>query len=362
MSAVIYALFFWTLTASASRVSLRGKHDPDDHPGHDDFHDDGGDYDDGDDFHEDYKGMCDDPDSPNYNPDHPKCGGAEMPWCDDPNDPDYDPSDPSCMGGEEMSMDDMEDIHGNGEDNMAEEMTDVDGGPKFEEFDANGDDLIDVNEAVTYGTVNGLPSDEVQDIFDYLDENKDGFVDRDEFDSSKGDEVTEDLAPTHEDLDLNTDGMVDWAEWELACVCGKTYLDTCASETMCKDLYNTADVDGDDLLSKKEFDGAGEACETADDGNCYILRGSGIMLRKLLKVKKSGRAVFALALQRARKFRKAHLKPKPKSSRQHPKSAVMLKRLIARKYGHHQQPRLRRRAAKRSHRMQRGAPRRIAFD
>lgn len=238
---------------------------------------------------------------------------------------------------------------GNGEDDMAEEMADVDNGPQFEEFDVNGDDKIDMNEAASYGVTNGIPMEEVDSVFKYLDADSDGSITREEWGKEKAKEATEDMAPTLSDLDLNGDGVIEYGEWEMGCVCGKTYLDTCASEDMCADLFESADTNFDKILDKAEFDGAGANCESADDGNCELLASSqpsdvehskkpSIPLRKFLRVKVSGHNLFAFAKQRARKFGKAHQKVKQgKPSKSHQRKQVTTPRhRFPKKVGHQQ--------------------------
>jgi Ca2+-binding EF-hand superfamily protein len=348
-------MLLWTSAAASFRVS-RGTEGPDkkdyDPAGDDEDYVKGKDYDPagddedyvkGKDYDPDtgYNPMCDDPDDPDYNPSDPKCTGFDWDSCDDPGHADYDPEHPMCTG-------EMDDVVGNGEDNMAEEIGDYDDGPSFNEIDTSGDGFIDMNEAVTYATVNGIPASEVQTIFEHLDKDEDGLVSEAEFESDKAEEISEDMAPTHSDLDLNGDGFLEWEEWEVACVCGKSYLDTCADESMCKDIFDASDGDGDGKLTKAEFDSGGDECKTADDGNCDLLASKnpskvhGITIRKLLKVKKSGHSIFTLAKQRARKFKKANHRIK-KVSKQHQRKQV------SKKHGHRQQRRHHRSPVKRSH-------------
>jgi len=224
------------------------------------------------------------------------------PKCNDPEDPDYSPQDEECLSQKEE-----EEIMGDGEDSMAEEMVDVDDGPSFEDMDGeDGDGKITIDEAMEYGVAHGLSVDDVSDIFEYMDVNKDKVVDREEFESGGAQEATEDMAPGHSDLDLNGDGDIEWLEWEAGCVCGKSYLDQCGDEEFCKDIFNAADDNDDELVTKEEFDGAGEECKTADDGNCDLMALKKSAQVKQLKkfsmaswvrkhFKRSGHNLFALA-------------------------------------------------------------------
>jgi len=345
--------------ASASRVSLRGrtvedpcdpndeKYDPtdpacadydEDEEGPGEEKEDGDEEDKGDDEDIISKDPCD-PNDENYDPTDPVCaeydedeegpgeggppgedGGKEdygedgwsteyeykceygwCPKCDDPEFPDYDPQDKECMNPKEE-----EEVFGDGDDTMAEEMVDVDDGPSFEDIDADGDGAITENEAHTYGVAHGLPIDEVDDIFDYMDINEDKSVSREEFESGPSQDATEDMAPSHSDLDLNGDGEIEWLEWEAGCVCGKSYLSTCGDEEFCKDIFKAADDNEDELVSESEFNGAGEECKTADDGNCDLLAlKKSEQVKKLKKFsmaswvrkhfKRSGHNLFALA-------------------------------------------------------------------
>lgn len=172
----------------------------------------------------------------------------------------------------DQSEHDDERVFGDGNDNMAEEVADVDGGPKFTEMDLDTDGEITRNEAATWCTKNGVNQGDCTAIFDYLDmDPKNDLVTEQEYEAVDAEEVTEDMAPSFSDLDLNGDDFIEWGEWEMACVCGKSYLDSCEDEEFCSDIFEMVDGDKDKKVSKEEFDKAGEECETADDGDCTFL-------------------------------------------------------------------------------------------
>jgi Ca2+-binding EF-hand superfamily protein len=249
----------------------------------------------GTDYQGEYNPMCD-PDSDLYDPTASKCSdevGEEI-WEDE-------------YGPGEMSEEEQEEIMGDGTDSMTEEMADADDGPNFSELDANGDEFIDPNEAAAYGTVNSIPMGQIQEIFKYMDADSDGLVSRAEFESPGADQATEDMAPTLGDCDLNGDGVMESAEWAAACECPDAYLDTCGSPEMCQDMFDLADDDKDGVVTQEEFDGAGEECITADDGDCdaFFAAGKGkatkVSLAKWLRkhFKHTGRNLLALAKLRA---------------------------------------------------------------
>lgn len=170
----------------------------------------------------------------------------------------------------------MKEVMGNNEDDMAEEMSDMDDGPSFHEFDINQDGGIDINEMMTYATKNGIDLGDAEAMHGYMDQDGDGYVSQSEFEGKGAQDATEDMAPDMGYLDISGDGKLDMEEWSYGCECGKSYLDTCGSEEQCEDIFNTADDDKDGYLTEQEFNDAGDECKTADDGNCdFLVLGNG---------------------------------------------------------------------------------------
>merc|ERR1719240_674079 len=168
-----------------------------------------------------------------------------------------------------------------------------------------------MNEAAGYATTNGIDMGDMEEIFKYLDKDSNGVVDRDEFEQKGAQDVTEDMAPSFGDVDLNGDEVLEEEEWSAACECGKAYVDTCGSPEQCKEMFDLADDDTNEVVDEEEFEGGGEECKTADDGNCEFFSAHKtsavrkISLAKWMRkhFKRSGRNLFALA-----KIRAQHMK------------------------------------------------------
>lgn len=213
------------------------------------------------------------------------------PMCYDETHPDFNPEDEKwryeCLGempeeefpGQWEEEPTLDEVNGDNNDTMVEEVGDVDNGPNFDDFDIDGNGGIDMNEAATYATKNGIPIGEAAEVHDYMDSNpEDGEISRTEWETPGAQEATEDIAPTISDLDMNGDGALEWLEWKYACVCAEeggggpnNYLSTCGSEEFCREIFATADDNEDEIVTKEEFDTAGAECKTADDGNCEFL-------------------------------------------------------------------------------------------
>lgn len=133
--------------------------------------------------------------------------------------------------------------------------------PKFEDLDCiQRDGIVTMDEAATFGTMNGVPWGEIQPIFQYLDKDHNQNVTRLEYETAHpvSKDMLQDFRAGFADIDLNGDNMISSEEWMAFC---HDWVHPHPSIEKCNELMSEADTRAPKgEIDRVEFEVGSRAC------------------------------------------------------------------------------------------------------
>lgn len=105
------------------------------------------------------------------------------------------------------------------------------------------DNIVTVDEAATWGSMNGVPWYEIKPIFKALDKDHDNQISKEEFEKAlpTSENMIKEFRAGFKDIDLNGDSQIDDKEWQAYCA---GWMTPKPNATVCTKLFVSADTKG----------------------------------------------------------------------------------------------------------------------